>query len=240
MIYNPYPSVELPFGKDNKYFLDLFDSILQVDRNYIDYRVVYNESFNGYEKHLERVFAYELYRHWGNKVHRKNSSLVLNAEIQKVIEVNSIICDIQTNSENQKTEKTTLYPDMVLHHSQGDDKDQRLICEIKRDKNLSGSLIFGDIYKICCYMTKDMFKGGKSPFRYGVFIVIGDMNFSSIFGKLTNQTKINVNDGNETIFFSDFIKDDKMSSSFERIVCISYDGNTLEYKTFNDIVKSQI
>ena len=224
MTYNPYPSVVLPFGKDNKYFLDLFDSIVQVDRKYIEYKVAFNDNLYGYEKHLERVFAYELYRHWGNKIYINNSSLVLNAEIQKVIDVNKIICDIQTNNDEQKTEETTLYPDMVLHHSQGDDK----------------ALIFGDIYKICCYLKKDKFKDEKGPFRYGVFIVIGDMEFSDIYGKLKNQTEIKLNDNSESLSFSDFIQDNNMSPTFGRIVCICYNGNTLEYKKFDDIIKSQI
>jgi hypothetical protein len=32
MIYNPYPSIELPFGKDNKYFMQLFDAICMVNK----------------------------------------------------------------------------------------------------------------------------------------------------------------------------------------------------------------
>lgn len=60
MVYNPFPQIDLPFGKDNKYFLDLFDSIIQVERKYIEYNVKYNDNRYGYEKHLERVFAYEL------------------------------------------------------------------------------------------------------------------------------------------------------------------------------------
>lgn len=238
MIYNPYPSIELPYGKDNRYLLELFDSINMVDRNYIDYKVKFSENRFGYEKHLERVFAYELYRHWSNKIHMGNSSLFLNAEIQKVIKVNNISYDINDYNEDEspKTEKITLYPDMVLHHTQGDDKAQILICEIKRDKNLSGSLIFGDIYKICCYMTKDMFENGKDPFKYGVFIVIGDKSFSEIFGLLKDGTKIIINDENEKLCFSDFLKDEKLSLSFDRIVCIAYNGYVLEYKTFTDII----
>ncbi len=30
MIYNPYPQIELPFGKDNKWFVLLFGSIIRI------------------------------------------------------------------------------------------------------------------------------------------------------------------------------------------------------------------
>ena len=89
-------------------------------------------------------------------------------------------------------------------------------------------------------MTKDKFKYGNSPFKYGVFIVIGDMKFSDIYGKLNKQTKIKFNDNGETLSFSKFVCDNSLSPTFERIVCISYNGNTLEYKKFDDIIKSQI
>lgn len=39
MIYNPYPQVDLPFGKDNKYFKTLFDAIYNVDEHYIEYKL---------------------------------------------------------------------------------------------------------------------------------------------------------------------------------------------------------
>lgn len=237
MIYNPFPQVELPFGKDNKYFLDLFDSIIQVDRKYIEYKVKYNDNRYGYEKHLERVFAYELYRHWGNRIMSGCSSLLLNAEISKVINVNKIICN-SVNKENNSLSKieTTLYPDMVLHHCQGDDKAQIMTCEIKRDKNLSDSLIFGDLYKVCCYMSKEKFKEGKEPFRYGVFIVIGNDGLSQIYEKLKDSTTIKTNDGNEDLKFEDFINDRTMNFAFSRIVCVAYDGNVLEYNTFNKLI----
>lgn len=237
MIYNPFPQVELPYGKDNKYFLDLFDSIIQVDRKYIEYKVKYNDNRYGYEKHLERVFAYELYRHWGNRIMSGSPSLMLNAEINKVINVNKIVCD-SVNGENGSISKkeTTLYPDMVLHHAQGDDKAQIMTCEIKRDRNLSDSLIFGDLYKECCYMSKEKFKEGKEPFRYGVFIVIGDNGLSHIFEKIKNSTAIKTNDGDEDLKFVDFVKDKTLNSAFSRIVCVAYDGNVLEYNTFNKLI----
>lgn len=237
MVYNPFPQIDLPFGKDNKYFLDLFDSIIQVDRRYIEYNVKYNDNRFGYEKHLERVFAYELYRHWGNRIVSGCPSLMLNAEINKVISVNKILCK-SDNNENSPLPRieTTLYPDMVLHHSQGDDKAQIMICEIKRDKNLTDSLIFGDLYKECCYMSKEKFKEGKEPFRYGVFIVIGDNRLSHIFEKLKNSTAIKTNDGDEDLKFVVFVNDKTMNFAFSRIVCVAYDGNVLEYNTFNKLI----
>lgn len=239
MIYNPYPSIKLPFGKDNLYFLDLFDSIIKVDRKFIEYKVKYSECHDGYEKHLERVFAYELYRHWGNKILSESPSLILNAEISKVINVNKILCDIKGNHGSANREVTTVYPDMVLHHSQGDDKAQALICEIKRDKNLTGSLIFGDLYKISCYMTKEKFDVVKEPFRYGVFIIAGDKNLSTYFRCIKNTDSIKTDDGNDNLSFRDFIDDEKLQPSFDRIVCVAYDGNRLEYDILSELIKNK-
>ncbi len=239
MIYNPFPQVELPFGKDNKYFLDLFDSISQVDRKYVEYKVECHDNRYGYAKHLERVFAYELYRHWSNKI-TSLGSLILNAEINKVIEVNKILTFVDDDTESQEPQmvETVLYPDMVLHHSQGDDTAQILTCEIKRDICLSGSLLLGDIYKLCCYMTQDFFKEGKKPFKYGVFVVVGDSCMSDVFKRLKVNSKIKTNDGNDTYSFSSFIKDEKMSPSFGRIVCVVYDGSVLEYDAFDNLIKN--
>lgn len=63
---------------------------------------------------------------------------------------------------------------------------------------------------------------------------------ADIFRKLKDDTKIKTNDGNDTYSFSDFIKDDRMSPSFGRIVCVVYDGNVLEYFTFADIISKRI
>ena len=237
MVYNPYPTIKLPFGKDNKYFLDLFDSIIKVDRKYIEYKVENNESHEGYEKHLERVFAYELYRHWSNSISSEYPFLLLNAEISKVISVNKILCDFKDHQGSTNKEATTVYPDMVLHHSQGDDKAQVLICEIKRDKNLTGSLIFGDLFKISCYMTKEKFNVGKDPFRYGVFVVAGDMSLSDVFGSIKDTDTIKTNDGDIDLSFGMFVDDEVHKPSFDRIVCVSYDGNRLEYNTLNEFIK---
>ena len=39
MKYNPYPEIKLPFGKDNRWFAYLFDSILRVDSSFIAYTI---------------------------------------------------------------------------------------------------------------------------------------------------------------------------------------------------------
>lgn len=239
MNYNPFPQLNLPYGKDNKYFLDLFDSIIKVNRKFIEYKVKYDESHHGYEKHLERVFAYELYRHWGNKILSESPFLILNAEISKVISVNKILCDLDDNQGSTNQEVTTVYPDMVLHHSQGDDKAQVLICEIKRDKNLTGSLIFGDLYKISCYMTKEKFHTEYEPFRYGVFIIAGDKDLSACFNCLKDTDSIETNDGREKLSFRKFVDDKVFQPSFDRIVCVSYDGNRLDYNILSALVKDR-
>ena len=241
MVYNPILQINLPFGEDNKYFLDLFDSIIKVDRKYIEYKVEFNESHDGYEKHLERVFAYELYRHWANRISSETPFLILNAEIDKVINVNNIQFDLKDNQETNKNEikKVSVYPDMVLHHSQSNDKAQVLICEIKRDKNLGGSLIFGDLYKISCYMTKEKFHTKKNPFRYGVFIVVGAKSISAYFNCLKDTDSIKTHDGNEKVCFGEYVDDNKFQQSFDRIVCVAYDGDRLEYDRLSELINNR-
>ena len=233
MIYIPHKSVQLPFGKDNMYFHQLFYAILQVSEDYIKYEVEFGEGRKGYNRHLERIFAYELYRRWGNIIEADKEDLMLNAEIDKVININSILIETEEVQTPLKTEEIKLYPDIVLHHSQGDVNKQIIICEIKRNHQLTGSKIFGDMYKTSCYMTKGIFGEGKEPYKYGVFLIVGS-GLSIIRDRVKCNTEININDCRK-VEFKDFIKDQILSPSFDRIVCVAYDGTNLEYNTLNKL-----
>lgn len=237
MIYNPYPNVNLPYGKDNKYFKQLFDAITMVGEKYVHYSIPCGEDRYQYVPHLERVFAYELYRMWGNMLSEMQEDLVLNGEIDKIININGIEYEDDSADSSGGKGNTVLYPDIVLHHSQSDDNKQLIICEIKRSHNLKGCKLFADIYKVSCYLTKGIFGEGKKQFQYGVVLLV-DTDLSIISDKISKETEITDKSKNKKIKFSDFIKDEKMLPSFKRIVCIAYNGVQLEYQTLDKIIET--
>ena len=236
MIYNPYPQVDLPFGKDNKYFKILFDAIMKVDESFVRYTNKLGNKKKERTEHLERVFAYELYRQWFNLLDAENiKSLILNAEVHKNLDK-----DIDYEN-NNVTEQLSVYPDMVLHHSQGDCANQKMICEIKRKEGLNYSKILADLYKLNLYMENIVVKNGKA-FDYGVFILEGDkMAFLKKCLKKKTTTKIMRNDISIDSFKNNE-DDDNENNQFKyhsnHIVCIAYDGTTLEYDTLANILRA--
>lgn len=241
MIYNPYPQVNLPFGNDNKYFLWLFEAIRNVGKHYVEYKHVSSENQYDYIPHLERVFAYELYRQWGNIIDSTGEDLVLNGEIDKTLS-NDMAIYIHENNEisidsNKNSKNITLYPDLVLHHSQADGTEQIQICEIKRNKDLNGSKILGDLYKLTCYMDNDRFKSKyKNPFKYGIFILVGG-RFKDITQKIDSKTAISVKVGNDkpkSYTLEQFSAD--LESRLQHIICVSYDGEIIEYQKLSDLL----
>lgn len=224
--------VGLPFGKDNKYFELLFDALLDVRDSYVRYSIGDGEKID----HLERVFAYELYRQWGNRIdHFFEYKLILNAELEKVIDENiSVEQEAKSDLNTITIERVTKYPDMVLHSSQENDKNQVMICEIKRGEKLQNSYILADMYKLCCYMDEKKFCTNKNPFRYGVFIWInGDVsNLSNIL----SERKFHINKRMEKEI-SCFEKEG-LCKHFSNIVCIDYDGKELRYGTAEELLSS--
>ena len=90
-IFDPYFCQVLSrFGKDAIHFFFLFKAITQVSNAYVEY-TDYIEDFNDMLPHLERTFAYELYRKWMNIIENEpNYNLTLNAEIDKMIGIPAI------------------------------------------------------------------------------------------------------------------------------------------------------
>ena len=156
---------------------------------------------------------------------KKYNELILNAELDKAIQVD--ISEVNHNSEEGN--RIVKYPDLVLHSSQGNDKDQKIICEIKRKDGLTPSHIFADLYKIGCYMNKDYFHSKRNPFEYGVFILVGE-RLSKI--KSIKDSKVLIDKMN--VDFDEF--KNVFESFFQKIVCVSYDGNMLEYDTLEKLV----
>ena len=225
MKYVPCSLVDLPFDEDNKYFFYLLEAIRKVDKKFVTYEHEFSKHEHNYIAHLERVFAYELYRQWGNIIKSEGEDLVLNGEIRKTL-------TFWYDASGKKARD--LYPDLVLHHSQGDDTHQVQICEIKRNLNLGGAKILDDLYKLACYMDKDKYKSGyKNPFIYGVFILING-KLSEIKKKIKERIKVISQKCNDTKKQYETIKEEIMKH-YSNIVCIAYDGDNIEYNTLKNI-----
>lgn len=214
---------------DTSHFNWLFRAISLVRKKYIDY-IVYNGNKEEKQFHKERVFAYELYRQWANILESEcNEPLVLNAELDKIIDerigTEGDIEDVYNIVEERK------YPDIVLHNGQGCDKIQKIVCEIKRNTEtiISGSVILADLYKLACYMDKDKFRSGMKPFEYGVFVFV---NGSLDKIKAIKKAKIKVS--SYDYLFCQFKQE--MSKHFENIICVTYDGTAMEYKTLKGLL----
>lgn len=221
---------DIYFAKDNEIAVSqfnwLFRSISLVDKKYIDYTI-----YNGREKekqyHKERVFAYELYRQWANIIENEcKEPLVLNAELDKIIEER-----ISTEDDIENLEEMRKYPDLVLHNGQDSDNNQKIVCEIKRNtqSKISSSAIFADLYIIACYMDKVKFHCGKKPFEYGVFILLNG-KLEQIKGIKKAIIKVSANDYSYRLF------KEEMNCHFDNIICITYDGAILEYKTLKGLL----
>ena len=218
----------------------LFQAILNVSDKYIHYSVLPIQFNNNEEQdlreeqdlkekqHLERVFAYELYHQWSNVLSSNHiENVLINGEIYKNLKIKPISTD-----ENGKIIKE-VYPDLVLHASQGNDKKQFIICEIKRAKYLSDKYVFADLLKISCYLSDNRFDQGKRPFELGVFIVVGEHDLKKIF-EIKEETTIEWD--NKTYDFKQFKEEFK--DVFNRIICLKYDGNdkSLEYNSLSNLI----
>ena len=212
--------------QDVMHFNWLFRAISLVDKKYIDY-TVHNGSGKEKQYHKERVFAYELYRQWANIIENEcKESLVLNAELDKIIEER-----ISPEDDRETFEEMRKYPDLVLHDGQDSDNNQKMVCEIKRNtkSKISSSAIFADLYKIACYMDEDKFHCGKKPFEYGVFILLNG-ELEQIKGIKKTKIKVSANDYSYRHFKIE------LSNHFDRIICVTYDGTNLEYRTLKGLL----
>lgn len=231
MIYNPYPQVELPFGKDNKWFVFLFNSINRVDQSFIKYNIedvdhVGASKVIGTKAHLERVFAYELYRQWMNYLEKNGiRNLVVNGEIGKYIK-DEFAKDLEYNGKKERDN----FPDLVLHKSQGNDEKQIMVCEIKREGVKDGDLLL-DLYKLSCYTSEKIF--WKKPFNYGVFILEGN-NASLKQLKIKKGTTVRFKDNITSI--EEWMENEKFKKNFSKIICVSYNGIKLEYDQLNNLI----
>lgn len=226
--YTLNDTIDLPMLKDKvgdeRYFKDLFNAIIKVPDTYIKY---FSNLGDEYKRHLERVFAYELYHQWSNL--QSDPNLVINGEVFKLIEW------IPVSYKNTQIEKG-VYPDLVLHASQGKDDNQKMICEIKRKEHSQPAALFADLLKLSCYLRNGFY--GFKPFDYGIFILV----YKKELEQLVIKDGTTIKWGNKKYTFGEYKKEFK--STFGRFVCITYNGEKdssgkkyLEYETLEKLLE---
>lgn len=201
-----------------KYLYSLLDSISNVDSSYIHYDG--NNKDEDFD-HVERVFAYELYRQWCDyPLIKNNKSIMVNAEIPK-----NLIC------EARKEKPDLMYPDMVLHHGQNSYKGNLIVCEIKREGYASQhhDKVREDFIKLKTFLSDELkVKANNAewePFEIAVFVLTVSkdatdaLSVSRILTFLENQDIEDIN---------------KYS---ERIYCVVYNGKELKYDTLYNMME---
>lgn len=200
-------SVPTDFHDEHDLLHDLFESILCVEGKYL----LYKDKATGKEqKHLERVFAYELYRQWANRIQIKwGDKLVINGEIGK-----------EPQTFDHYRSKVHKFPDLVLHSSQGDCDFQGVVCEIKTS-HVTPSSFKEDIDKLNCFVCCE---NEKYRFMFGVFILIGD-----------DMDKIlEMMDGMEGDVFKA-----TPTKYIDRIICVTYNHYHLNAVRFDWLIRKE-
>ena len=190
----------------------LFDAILNVKKSYLEFE---EPEKKVWVSHLERVFAYELYHQWSRILKREKlygkDKYVLNAEVNKNMNYFGY------------TDEGVKYPDMVLHHSQGNNKSQGIICEIKRNENLNNKSFREDIEKLEHFVREETIYG----FAFGVFILVGNC-IDDIYKKVSASKKglFGLRNTTGTIICQ------------KKIVCIAYDGQGISVSNLYNMIRS--
>ena len=212
-----YEAIENFCSADSKYLYSLLASISNVDSSYIHYDGYKNE-----EEHVERVFAYELYRQWCNHpIINNNKYLVVNAEIPK-----------QLIGDAQKT-IPLMYPDMVLHYGQNKYKGNLIVCEIKRRGYAyqNTDKVRDDFIKLNYYLSNELKVKANNknwePFNIGVFIMTDSED--SIIPLSVSNIKTCLEKHLEEIKIID-------SAIMSKIVCVVYNGRELKYDTLFNMI----
>ena len=75
----------------------------------------------------------------------------------------------------------------------------------------------------------------KNPFQYGVLLLEGEgVKLKDLH--INDEQKVSFADWQEYTF-SEYKNDEKFKLKFENIVCVAYNGTTLEYETLDKIIK---
>ena len=221
------------------YLKSLFIAIKNVTKDYIRY-THHNENLQSTSAseesiirsnteigHVERVFAYELYRQWCEQdIIRNTTGLVINAEIPKQF--------IDAEYENTGN---LYYPDMVLHSGQNIFVGNHIVCEIKRKEYVDSNpeKMNDDIKKLIVYVSDNTKIKDKNinwePFRVGVFL----MTIKELKSCEKEQYSLK-------LISKHF---DKESLSFgkdivaKKIVCVIYNGEELKYDTLYNMLNNK-
>lgn len=200
-------SLPKDFQDKNDLLHDLFESILSVSDKYILYK---DKASDKEKKHLERVFAYELYRQWANRIQFKwGEKLVINGEIEK-----------EPKIFDHFKSRVHKFPDLVLHKGQGNSDFQGIVCEIKTT-HVTPSSFKKDIDKLNCFTCceEDNYR-----FSFGVFILVGD-EMSKI---LTMMDDI-----------GDDVFNSTSNKYFNKLICVSYNHGHLKAVRFDWLIKKR-
>lgn len=170
---------------------------------------------------LERTFAYELYRQWLNLLEKEKSHLTINAEVTKEI-------SLMPNEDvfTKYFDGSTNFPDLILHKSHDTLKDNTFVCEIKRHEKMIFDEVACDISKLCAFLSHKIWEG--NPYKYGFFLVIRD-NLYKIKDVLDDD-----GNKNENRFYNE-LRNYKRDL-FKRIICISYNDNTITYDSLFNVL----
>lgn len=228
-VFEPYSCRSLSvFGDDAIHYYLMFKAISQVSDCYLSFSR-YIEDENDKMPHLERTFAYELYRQWMNLIQNEpNYELTLNAEIDKLIGI------------DETSKATKKYPDLVLHRSQSKaNLDQKFVCEIKRKtETLKAEDVGNDLFKLCLFLDENVFKEFK--FKYGIFIIVNG-GLTDVQTYLSNEPQItkkkwkeNGQVKTEKIEFSDFLC--KYQKKFSNIICVSYKDGIVSFDNLESLL----
>ena len=224
---------------NTKYLLSLFAAIKNVSIDYIRYTYHHENPKSGTAtdksikrsnaeiSHVERVFAYELYRQWCDQdIIRNTPELVINAEIPK-----------QFIDEEYDETGMLCYPDMVLHFGQNDFKHNFIICEIKRKEYVDSypEKMNEDINKLAKYVDKKTKTKNPNinwePFEIGVFI----MTVKELKTHESEEYSLDL------LFrhFNQDILNLKEKVIAKKIVCVIYNGNELKYDTLYNMLNKK-
>lgn len=201
----------------------LFDSITSIDSSFLHYiKNGYGPKQDRIVEHVERVFAYELYKRWSENPYVKANGLKVNAEISK---------QFYFDPENKKVKIT--YPDMVLHGGQ-ETSDNLIICEIKRYENIKvhRKAQTKDLNSLGYFLNPELKIKNNivewKAYKYGVYLLIGEKC------DLPNQD-CSIQTLKNHIYLPKF---DVPKDRRENIICLAYNGDckNLFYATLDELL----
>ena len=213
-------------GVDKKMQLlmkSLFNSIQKVTEDYLYWAI--NDNENESIPYVERAFAYELYFQWNM------NTIIEKKPLYKLREKYKINAEIRKDFvENIPSANDYSYPDMVLHGGNGSSNNY-IVCEIKRKSTIrcNKEAITKDINRLGFFLRKDLhskYKVKWKGYKYGVFVLT-----DKFWGNEGRELK--PSDIVDNINICELEVDKKL---YSHIICVLYNGKTLQYESFNNMI----